>query len=291
MSHGVHEWVLFLGRFHPLLVHVPIGGLVLIGLLELLARFPRFKNAAQNSRLILGLTTAAALITSLLGWMLSQSGGYDPQLLPWHKWTGFSVAGACAVTWLLNWRAWRPLYLLSLGVTLVLLVVASHLGGSITHGRDFLTQYAPEPLRALLGARRQPPPPPTTSPDLARRPVFDEVIQPILQQRCVTCHGPEKHKGGLSMESYETLLKGGNDGPVLVAGKALDSPMIYRLLLPLDDDDHMPPQGKPQPTLTEIAALQWWIDSGAPMDKTVADLKPSPEAQRILGAAKAASKQ
>lgn len=291
MSHGVHEWVLFLGRFHPLLVHLPIGGLVLLGILELLARLPRFKDAAQNSRLILGLTTAAAISAALLGWMLSQSGGYDPQLLPWHKWTGFSVAAACAVTWLLNWRAWRPAYRLSLGVTLVLLVVASHLGGSITHGRDFLTQHAPETLRALLGSDRQPTPPPTMSSDLTRRSVFEEVIQPILQQRCATCHGPEKHKGGLSMESHETLLKGGNDGRVLVVGKALDSPMIYRLLLPLDDDDHMPPQGKPQLTLVEIAALQWWIDSGAPVDKTVADLKPSPEAQRILGAAQAASKQ
>ena len=84
------------------------------------------------------------------------------------------------------------------------------------------------------------------------------------------------------------MLKGGKDGPVLVAGKAVDSPMIYRLLLPLDDDDHMPPQGKPQPTLAEIAALQWWIDCGAPGDKTVGDLKPGPEVQRILGAAQAA---
>ena len=66
--------------------------------------------------------------------------------------------------------------------------------------------------------------------------------------------------------------------------------MIYRLLLPLNDEDHMPPQGKPQPTLAEIAALQWWIDCGAPGDKTVGDLKPGPEIQRILGAAQAASR-
>src|ERR1035438_7150468 len=66
------------------------------------------------------------------------------------------------------------------------------------------------------------------------------------------------------MESYETLLKGGKNGPVLIAGKALDSPMIHRLLLPLNDDDHMPPDGEPQPILAEIAALQWWIERGAP---------------------------
>ena len=87
------------------------------------------------------------------------------------------------------------------------------------------------------------------------------------------------------MENYATLLKGGKDGPVLIAGKPLDSPMIQRLLLPLEDEDHMPPQGKPQPSLAEIAALQWWIDHGAPADKTIGDLKPGPEMLHILGAA------
>jgi hypothetical protein len=125
--------------------------------------------------------------------------------------------------------------------------------------------------------------------DLTQRHVFADLIQPILVRRCAACHGPEKHKADLSLESYETLAKGGKDGPVLVAGKPLDSPIIYRLLLPLDDEDHMPPQGKPQPTLSEIAALQWWIDCGAPGDKKVDDLKPGTEVLRILSAAQAGS--
>jgi hypothetical protein len=52
----------------------------------------------------------------------------------------------------------------------------------------------------------------------------------------------------------------------------------------------MPPDGKPQPTLAEIAALEWWIDNGAPADKTVGDLKAGPEIQRILGATQAGAK-
>jgi hypothetical protein len=83
------------------------------------------------------------------------------------------------------------------------------------------------------------------------------------------------------MESYETLLKGGKNGPVLIAGKAFDSPMIHRLLLPLKDEDHMPPDGKPQPTLAEIAALQWWIDCGAPLDTRIGDLKPGAEVRTM----------
>ena len=88
------------------------------------------------------------------------------------------------------------------------------------------------------------------------------------------------------METYETLLKGGKNGPVLIAGKAFDSPMIYRLLLPINDDDHMPPDGKPQPTPAEVAALQWWIENGAPRDKLIGDLKPGTEVLRILSAAR-----
>ena len=290
MSSASHDLVLFVGRFHPVLVHLPIGGLILLGILELLAKVPRFKDAAQSNRLILGLTAAASLTAALLGWMLSESGGYDQQLLPWHEWAGFGVAATCTLTFLLSWLARPRAYQLSLLVTLAVLVVASHLGASITHGRDFLTQFAPGPLRSLLRANPRSAAAPDAMPDLKQRRVFADLIQPILERRCAACHGPEKHKADLSVESYETLLKGSKDGPVLVVGKVVDSPLISRLLLPLDDEDHMPPQGKPQPTLAEIAALQWWIDCGAPGDKTVGDLKPGPEVQRILGAAQAASR-
>jgi uncharacterized membrane protein len=289
MSSDSHDVVLFLGRFHPVVVHLPIGGLVLLGILELLAKFSRFKDAALNSRLILGLTAATSVAAALLGWMLSQGGGYDPQLLQWHKWTGFVVAVGCTGTFLLGWLNRPSVHRLSLLATLAILIVTSHLGASLTHGRDFLTRFAPRPLRALLGGNGRSASAPETKFDLTRQSVFGALIQPILQRRCSACHGLEKRKADLSMESYETLLKGGKDGPVLIAGKALESPLIQRLLLPPDDEDHMPPEGKPQPTPAEIAALQWWIEQGAPGDKTVSELKSAKAVQRILGAAQAAS--
>ena len=95
---------------------------------------------------------------------------------------------------------------------------------------------------------------------------FAKEIQPLLEKNCIKCHGPEKQKGGLRVDSLAALLKGGNDGPVLVKGNAHESSLIQRLLLPVEDEDHMPPEGKPQPTLAEIVALQWWIDRGAPAD-------------------------
>jgi len=287
MNNAPHDLILFLGRFHPGIVHLPIGGLLLLGLLELLGMFPRFKSASQNNQLILALVTAGTAAAALLGWMLSQAGGYDPELLPWHKWTGFAVAATCALACWLKWQGRPRAYRITLLATLAGLVVASHFGGSITHGRDFLTQFAPGPLRALLGTDKRPPAAPGITAEVTQQHVFSELIQPILERRCAGCHGPEKHKGELSVESYEDLLKGGKSGPALISGKAFSSPLIQRLLLPLNDDDRMPPDGKPQPTPSEIAALEWWIESGAPAEKTVGELKPAPEMLRVLKAAQA----
>jgi uncharacterized membrane protein len=122
MSSGPNDLVLFIGRFHPVLVHLPIGGLILLGVLELLAKFTRFKDAAHSNRLILGLTAAGSVSAASLGWMLSHAGGYDPQLLPWHKWSGFAVAATSTLTWLLNWLGPPRAYQISLLGTLAVLV-------------------------------------------------------------------------------------------------------------------------------------------------------------------------
>ena len=264
MNSGLHDLVLFLGRFHPMLVHLPIGGLVLLGVLELLAKFPRLKDAAQCNRLILALTLAASVAAASFGWMLSQAGDFDPQLLQWHEWAGFAVAGTCAVTFLLNWLGRLRAYRLSLLATLAVLVVAGHLGASMTYGRGFLTRYAPAPLRRLLPGSGGAPTAHPTGAGPTQGGAFAEVIQPILLQRCSICHGPEKQKADLRVDSLEALLKGGKDGPVLVLGQASQSRMIQRLRLPLNDEDHMPPEGKPQPTAAELALLEWWVDRGAP---------------------------
>src|SRR5512140_2716009 len=149
MAAAPNDLVLFIGRFHPLLVHLPIGALALLGALEVLAKWPRFKTAAQNRALMLGFAAAGSGAAALCGWLLSQSGDYDAELLRWHKWAGFSLAAACFTTLLVSRAGRLRAYHLCLAVTLGLLVAAGHWGASLTHGRDFLTQYAPGPLRWL----------------------------------------------------------------------------------------------------------------------------------------------
>lgn len=276
------ELVLFFGRFHPLLVHLPIGLLILLAFMEALACSRRFEKANAGAGIVLALAIPGALFSVVCGWLLSTSGGYDAQLLDRHFWTGIATAAGALLAGVFYALEARPLYRLTVFATFGIMVVASHLGGSLTHGSDYLTRYAPEPIRSWLGKPRPTllpadPAQPAVEPD-----AFTQVVHPILDQYCIACHTEEKAKGSLRLDSYENLMKGGASGVVVVPGNSADSELIARILLPLDDDDHMPPEGKPQPSPDDLALLRWWIDSGAAPDQPVAALKTTPRVAEIL---------
>jgi len=128
---------------------------------------------------------------------------------------------------------------------------------------------------------------------------FAKDIQPLLQQNCIKCHGPEKQKGKLRMDSREAALKGGADGPAFVAGDAAKSDMIRRVSLPKNDDDIMPPEGDPL-SKAQIDLLKEWINQGAVWPESAiaketapakppgpvlpADFKPSAAEQKAIAA-------
>lgn len=275
------ELALFFGRFHPVLVHLPIGLIILLAFLEAVSRFPRFKHASANNGLILALGAPLSVVAAILGLLLSQEGGYDPKLLQLHQWTGIATAVGFVVAALLYRLNLLKAYRFSIYGSFVVLLVASHFGGSLTHGSDYLVRYAPGPFRNQLAKQRS-----ASTAEKAgtwlEQPVFASVVHPILEDKCIACHGPEKAKGGLRVDSYESLMKGGEYGPAIIAAKASDSDLVKRMLLPIDDDDHMPPDGKPQPDKDEIALIRWWVDSGANADATVEALNPPAGIQSIL---------
>ncbi len=99
----------------------------------------------------------------------------------------------------------------------------------------------------------EPTPDPTKDNPVKNRVAFAEHVQPILQARCINCHGTAKKKGGLDVTSIASMLKGGETGPAIIAGDPTKSPLWMRV-----DDDSMPPAGKPL-TMAEKKALQDWI--------------------------------
>lgn len=92
---------------------------------------------------------------------------------------------------------------------------------------------------------------------------FEKEIKPIFEKSCVKCHGPEKQKGDLRVDSREATLKGGEGGKVVEAGKIDKSPLLWSVAR-LDEDMAMPPEGKADPlTKEQIALVRAWIEQGA----------------------------
>lgn len=110
--------------------------------------------------------------------------------------------------------------------------------------------------------------------DATKSQLYKDLVAPVLDAKCGNCHGAEKPKGKLNMETLEAILKGGNEGPAIVAGKVDESPLLQRVYLPLNDDEHMPPEDKEQLSAQETALIAFWIKSGAKAEGTVADFKP-----------------
>jgi hypothetical protein len=280
---------LFLGRFHPTLLHLPVALLLLALLLEVirlrgLVRIaPSFPPIVLDS--VLWLAALSGFAAALAGWFLSHEGGYDGTLLDRHLWSGVATAiGAFVCVVLRSLAVARPhrVVLQRLATAVVVttcgtMIVAAHAGGSLTHGEDYLTEHAPAPIRRLAGLpiprdrsleRRTP---------IADRAVFDGVALRIFEQHCTACHNPGKLKGELKLDTYAGVLAGGQSGPVVVAGAPAESEILKRLHLPLDDKKHMPPKGRKPLTDEESAVLTWWVGAGAPGVGTLRTLKAPAE--------------
>ena len=244
----------FFGRFHPLAVHLPIALLLLVPLLECAALLGERQHLRQAAGFVMGLATAAAIASAWLGWLLAWSGGYEGSLITRHMWGGVSLAAASlACCALYGWR--RSAYLIALLSTVGLLMWTSDQGGKLTHGDTFLTEHMPQPFGRWLGGKRKTEVDPTS--------FYAMRVQPIFEEKCVLCHNSEKFKGKLRLDSYEDLMRGGKDGPVIHPGEPGKSELFRRVTMPSDSKDFMPAEGKPALTVAEVKLIEVWIGAGA----------------------------
>lgn len=101
-------------------------------------------------------------------------------------------------------------------------------------------------------------PPPATKENVT----FETDIKPIFSKNsCFKCHGSEKQKGGLRVDSLEAVLKGGKEGVVVVPGKSAESSLVIAVSR-LNKKTAMPPKGKPI-SAEDVALIRAWIDQGA----------------------------
>ena len=100
LEHG--ELSQFVGRFHPLIVHLPIAFLLLVPLLEGAGSIRRWSRVRESAEFILTLAVLSALVAVFLGWLLAWSGGYEGKLVTSHMWGGFSLAVAVLLCFVLR---------------------------------------------------------------------------------------------------------------------------------------------------------------------------------------------
>jgi uncharacterized membrane protein/mono/diheme cytochrome c family protein len=293
----------FVGRFHPLLVHFPIGILLLAVAMQVVAAVAAWRRRAapfsdRVIALVLGGGAVSAVAAATTGYLLGGSGGYTGETFDRHETLGIGVAILSCVTTMVAlmrlrihadhaggrtapWGSafWRHVYTVTLVGVVVMLTWAGHLGATLTHGEGYVTEHAPAPLRAMLarfgvdvgGAASAAPP----SVDQAL--VFASLVDPVLRARCVQCHGAAKTEGGLRLDGPDGLRKGGKNGPVFVAGQSAKSEIVRRIWLPASHVDVMPPRGQRALTPAEASLIRWWIDSGAKFDQKVIDAEAKTE--------------
>jgi uncharacterized membrane protein/mono/diheme cytochrome c family protein len=266
----------FIGRFHPVLVHLPIGILLLALLLQQLSRKEKYAVSPGALKIVWLAGIASALLSCITGFLLSNNGDYDSTTVALHMWGGIAVtAVSLLVAAKVFSRQLDGVYKAGTIALLILILITGHLGGTLTHGEGYLTD-------ALNNTEKAPAPVIMPSGNVQEAMVFNDMVRPVLQARCYDCHGEKKQKGKLRLDSPEALLKGGKNGEILGKGKADESELIKRLLLPKDNDDHMPPKQKPQLTKDQVALLHWWIEQGAPFNKKVKDLEQTVKVKSLL---------
>ena len=266
---NLSPWMQAAGRLHPMVLHFPIALWIVALAFEWMGKKDAV-HPAWNYRIefLLSFTAVTAAAAAVFGLLLYTSGAYENgSQLQWHKWLGATVSFlALGLVWLR--KSFTVVYKISLIAGVVVVMIAGHLGAGITHGNDFLT--------APFKSKREP------LADIQKAQLFRDIIQPILDEKCTGCHNPNKAKGGLQLISQAAIMKGGEDGAVIIPGHP-DSSMFYNyLLLPLFDEKHMPPEGKPQPDQEEIALIHWWIVNGADFKNQVSAVKTPDSIRNII---------
>ncbi len=249
------------GRMHPLLLHLPIG-LLVISFILWLGRGSIEVNSFQNIFiLVLQVTVFTATLTALMGFFLSREGGYEESILLKHKVLGIATAVLCYIL-LVIYKAnpgRKILFGTVFTLSLAVMIAGSHFGSNLTHGEGFVFQ----PLQKEEEMKEE------TITDSST--LFTAAIRPILKSKCFSCHNERKAKGELIMTSEEKILAGGKNGPIWIPGDAIKSHIIQNINLPEEDKKHMPPKGKPQLSQQEIDLLFAWIQEGADMKKMLSE--------------------
>lgn len=273
---NLDPWMQVFGRFHLVLLHLPIGLLPAIFVLEIgamLFRRPIPRGAITTLSVLTAVTAGAAFAAGLV--LAAEK--VDSATLANHKNFAIAMTICCALLPLLALRKSRRPFRVALAAALALSIATGHLGGTLTHREGFLfkplerrqngegTNGGEQPNGQAPDAGSATEPGTGQQPEGTGAPMtFAGDVMPILKRACNSCHNPDDLEGDLDLTTYKAVMEGWGDDKIVIPGDPANSPMIETLGLPLDDEYHMPPEDEEQLTAVEIATLTRWVREGCP---------------------------
>lgn len=277
-------WMNFLGQYHFLILHMPIGVTVLVLLIEALGLLSKSK---ANTTLALGFAAVTAIFAVVFGYFLYLTDTFKiNEQLEDHKNDGVIFTVMIILTFLIKYSydvkkvSWlKPSYLIALVATAIMMYRAGHQGGELVH-QDPMNAFPSK----VLSAREEKA---NKEKAVVTDPViYTNIVHTIFENKCIACHGPDKIKSGLRLDSLAAIHEGGDEEEALVAGNVEDSFIVTSIMLPEDDDMHMPPKDKTQITPEELKILKWWIEMGAPADKKLSEVEVPEEIKLAIATLK-----
>lgn len=258
------------GRLHPLITHLPIGFLVLCMILFLKDR--KKKEYSNLLPTLLLWTGIAGALACLSGYLLYLNEGYSYMSVRSHLWLGILTTSFCFLVYG-RWKSGGHSNLrniplgLFLGLGLILITLTGHKGGSLSRGSDYLIEPLPYTFKQRMGLHVLEKLPVTLDAANWRSAhLYADLVHPMLNNKCVSCHRKGNSKGGLRLDDKAGILAGGEKGNLLPKQPAEAGELLHRITLPLNDEDHMPPEGKEPLSKNEIALLKAWVDLGHPFE-------------------------
>jgi len=256
------QWELFIGRFHPLMVHLPIGIFLIAYAFEFLQKFGNEKWKASKNSLILLYTASllSGLITAITGWLLSSSKDYGIKALNDHK--NLAILFLLTLLVLVLYQAFSKhakssVKLFISTACLLMCMVTGHLGGNLTHGSDYLLKYAPKFLKPSLDEADI-----KFTGNTDSLQIYASFIQPSFEKNCYECHSEEYKEGGLILDSFSELFKEANYHTSIVPYIPELSEALSRIRLPHGHKKRMPPRQEGL-SYAEVQILKYWIEIGA----------------------------
>ena len=271
---------LFFGRFHSLIVHLPVGFIFLITFFELYYGFLKKKLSYRLVTLSWFFCFVSSLFSSISGYLLSSRGHYIDENLFVHKIFGFILVGVSLLSWIgrtsfIKFKlSFRNKSILNFGV-LILLSITGHLGGNLTHGSKYLTEFLPIQIKNSVAINQN------IEKNIDSIYIYKDLVSPIFESKCVSCHNSEIKRGELDMSSLVSLIKGGNSGKILDKTNPRQSELFKRITLAQDNIKFMPSDGEPT-SYYEKNLILWWIENLSESDQLIKPSEVSDEMKYVF---------